>query len=200
MGIGALVAPSHNPYSMHKTYFIEESPFSHFMLADTRMAWFWLVVRLYLGYEWLMAGWEKLMNPAWAGASAGSALNGFVEGALTKTGGAHPDVQWWYAAFLKATILPHLAFWSNLVAWGELLVGVALILGFLVGISAFFGMFMNMNYMLAGTVSVNPIWFTIGIGLVLAWRVAGHIGLDRWMLPLLHQYFRPKTSVDGIGS
>lgn len=173
-------------------YIVEESPFAHFVLADTRMAWFWLIVRLYLGYEWLMAGWGKLTNPAWAGPHAGAALKGFVEGALTKTGGAHPDVQWWYAAFLKATVLPHLLIWSNLVAWGEFLVGVALILGFLVGVATFFGMFMNLNYMLAGTVSVNPIWFTIGIGLILAWRISGYIGLDRFVLPMLHRFIAPR--------
>ena len=175
-------------------YYIEESPFSHFFLADTRMAWFWLIVRVYLGYQWLLAGWEKLANPAWAGPHAGAALQGFVQGALTKTGGAHPDVQWWYASFLRAVVLPHLTIWSNCVSWGELLVGIALILGFLVGIATFFGMFMNLNYMLAGTVSVNPIWFTISIGLILSWRIAGYWGVDGWLLPLLHRPLRPRTT------
>jgi len=46
--------------------------------------------------------------------------------------------------------------------------------------------------MLAGTVSVNPIWATLGIGLILAWRVAGYWGADRYVLPLLHSYFRPR--------
>ena len=176
------------------TYTIEESPFAHFLLSDTRAAWLWLVVRLYLGWEWLQAGWDKVQDPVWAGSEAGQAVTGFVQNALTKTGGAHPDVQWWYAWFLTHAVLPNANLWANLVAWGELLVGVALILGFLVGISTFFGMFMNMNYMLAGTVSVNPIWFTIGIGLVLSWRVGGYIGLDRFILPRLHAFFRPKIS------
>ena len=175
-----------------KYYTVEESPFAHFLLADTRMAWFWLLVRLYLGYEWLVAGWEKLHNPAWAGSDAGAALTGFVQGALSKTGGQHPDVQMWYAWFLQHAVLPHVNIWSNLVSWGELFVGIALIVGFLVGISTIFGMFMNLNYMLAGTVSINPIWFTIGIGLVLAWRVAGYWGLDSYVLPILHRNIRPR--------
>jgi thiosulfate dehydrogenase [quinone] large subunit len=175
-------------------YYLEESPFSHFFLADTRSAWLWLIVRVYLGYEWLIAGWEKVQNPAWVGSDAGQALTGFIQGALQKTGGAHPDVQGWYASFLQSAVLPHVEVWSYLVAYGEVLVGVALILGFLVGISAFFGMFMNLNFMLAGTVSVNPIWFTIGIGIILAWRVAGHFGLDRFVLPMLHKSLRPRRS------
>lgn len=168
---------------------IDVSPLAYLFFADARMSWVWLLVRLFLGWGWLTAGWEKLMNPAWAGSDAGAALTGFVQGALTKTGGAHPDVQWWYASFLSDTVLPHVALWSNLVAYGELLVGLALIAGFLTGLAAFFGVFMNLNFMLAGTVSVNPIWATLGIFLILAWRTAGYWGLDRFVLPKLRHPF-----------
>ena len=44
---------------------------------------------------------------------------------------------------------------------------------------------MNLNFMLAGTVSMNPVWATTGILIILAWRVAGHWGLDRYVLPIL---------------
>lgn len=186
-----------------KTYYVEESPFSHFLTADTRIAWLWLIVRVYLGWEWLQAGWEKIHDPVWAGDKAGTALSGFVQGALHKTAefcanpaACHPDVQGWYASFLSNFVLPHAHTFSYLVAYGELLVGVALILGFLVGLTAFCGMFMNLNYMLAGTVSVNPVWFTIGIGLVLAWRVAGYWGLDYYVLPLLHRSIRPARKMN----
>jgi len=172
---------------------VEESPFSRFFLADTRSSWLWLIVRLYVGYEWLMAGWDKVQNPAWVGSGAGSALNGFIQGALSKTGGAHPDVQWWYADFLRAAVEPHLMLWSNVVAYGEVAVGVALIIGFLTGISVFFGMFMNFNYLLAGAVSINPILFVLGLGLLLSWRVSGYFGLDRFVLPLLHRSIRPRN-------
>ncbi|HUY62370.1 MAG TPA: DoxX family membrane protein [Candidatus Paceibacterota bacterium] len=173
-------------------YVVEESPFSHFFVASTKSAPFWFLVRLYVGWEWLSAGWEKFQNPAWFGSSAGAALNGFVQGALGKTGGAHPDVQSWYAAFLQSTVLPHLVVWSNAVAIGEFLVGLGLIFGVLTGIAAFFGLFMNLNYLLAGTVSLNPILFTLSVGLVLAWRVAGYYGGDRYVLPLLHRSLRPR--------
>jgi len=161
---------------------IPENRLSRLLFADTRLAWFWLLVRLYVGWGWLHAGWEKLHNPAWAGAKAGTALGGFVAGALKKTAGANPDVQGWYAAFLKAVVLHHLVIFSYTVSLGETLVGVALILGVVTGIAAFFGCFMNMNYLLAGTVSVNPIWFVLALFLILAWRVAGWYGADRWIL------------------
>ncbi len=77
------------------------------------------------------------------------------------------------------------------MSFGELLVGIALILGLFTGIAAFFGSFMNMNYLLAGTVSSNPILFVIATFLVLAWKTAGWWGLDRWVLPALGTPWRP---------
>ncbi|MFA6463907.1 MAG: DoxX family membrane protein [Candidatus Paceibacterota bacterium] len=168
-----------------KHYVVEESAISHFFFNNTKVSLFWLIVRLYVGYEWAVAGWDKVTSSAWVGTSAGSAISGFLTNALTKTAGTHPDVQGWYAVFLQNVVIGHPALWSNLVAWGELAVGIALIVGAFTGVAAFFGLFMNLNYLLAGTVSTNPILFTLSIGLILAWKVAGYIGMDRFILPKL---------------
>lgn len=165
---------------------IREPKLARFLFSNTKMALVWLVVRVYVGWEWLYAGWEKLGNPVWIGDKAGTAITGFVNGALAKTAGLHPDVQGWYAAFLKASVLPHAELWSYAIVYGEILVGIALIIGLLTGIAAFFGSFMNLNYLLAGTVSTNPILFTLSIGIILAWRVAGYFGLDRFVLKRLY--------------
>ena len=165
------------------TYTIEQPRFTHFFTADSASAPFWLVVRLYLGYGWLMAGWDKVMNPAWFGNDAGAAIQGFVQGALGKTAGAHPDVQMWYASFLQSAVLSYPAAWANAIAVGEVLVGLGLIVGLFTGLAAFFGFFMNLNFLLAGTVSVNPIWLVLALGIMLAHRVAGHWGLDRYAKP-----------------
>lgn len=170
---------------------IPEPPITRFLFADTRIAWVWLVIRLYCGYQWLQAGVEKVSNPAWFGTSAGSALTGFINGALQKSTGDHPDVTSWYASFLQAFVLPHAAFFSNLVSVGELLVGLGLIVGGLTGVAAFFGTVMNANYLFAGTLSTNPVLFILGTWLVLAWRVAGWWGVDRWLLPLLGTPWAP---------
>ncbi|MEK7609690.1 MAG: DoxX family membrane protein [Patescibacteria group bacterium] len=174
---------------------IEVSPFFYFLFNDKKISWFWIIIRLYVGYEWLIAGWSKVTSDAWVGSGAGSALLGFLNGALAKTVGAHPDVQGWYAYFLQSAVVTHPAFWSNLVAWGELAVGIGLIIGAFTGIAAFFGLFMNLNYLLAGTVSSNPVLFTLSIGLVLAWKVAGYIGADKYLLPRLG--VRPDNVVGG---
>ena len=169
----------------------EDPPVTKFLFSDVRLSWLWLIVRLYVGYEWFVAGLAKVQNPAWFGGSAGAALTGFLKGALTKSTGAHPDVQGWYAAFLQNMVLPNAGLWSNFVAVGEVLVGIALILGIFTGIAAFFGSFMNFNYLLAGTVSTNPILFLLAMLVIMAWKTAGWLGLDRWILPLLGTPWTP---------
>lgn len=168
-----------------KTIEISEPKAARFLFADTRASWLWLVVRLYVGYEWFMAGWGKLSNPAWVGENAGSAIKGFLSGALGKMAGDHPDVSSWYGYFIQNFALSHPAFLSYLVVYGEIAVGAALILGLFTGIAAFFGIFMNFNYLFAGTVSVNPTLLLLEIFLILAWRNAGWIGLDRYALKAL---------------
>lgn len=167
---------------LNRRYIVKDPPFAQKLYSDVRWSWIWLIVRLYVGYEWLVAGWAKINNPAWVGPDAGKALDGFIANSLTLTTGQHPVVQGWYAAFLQAVIQPITPFWSYVVAFGETLVGLGLILGVFTGIAAFFGIVMNMNYLLAGAVSTNPILLILSIFLVLAWKTAGWLGLDRWVL------------------
>ncbi|MBV8424513.1 MAG: DoxX family membrane protein [Candidatus Eremiobacteraeota bacterium] len=170
---------------------MEDAPVVRALFDDTRWAWVWLIVRLYVGWQWFSEGIEKAQSPAWTGSHAGSFLTMWVTKALAKTGGPHPDVQWWYAAFLKSVVLPHAAAWSWIVTCGETLVGLGLLLGLFTGIAAFFGTVMNGSYLLAGTVSMNPILFAGASLLVLAWRTAGWFGLDRWVLPWLGTPWQP---------
>jgi len=182
---------------MSKKEFVTQIPepsLSRFLFADTRLAWLWVILRIYVGWIWLEAGWTKVMSPAWVGSKAGIAVAGFVHGALAKTTGAHPDVSGWYAVWLKDVVLPNASIFSHVVAYGEVLVGVGLILGAFTGIAAFFGAFMNMSYLFAGTVSVNPIMVLIQLFLILAWRVAGWWGLDRFILPLLGTPWLPGSA------
>ena len=163
---------------------VSENPVSRFLFSNTNSAIIWLVIRLYVGYAWITAGWGKVTNDAWTGENAGAALQGFVGGALAKSQeGA--DVTGWYASFLENFVLPNAKVFSYMVAYGEILVGLGLIVGLLTGIAAFFGALMNVSFLLSGTLSTNPILFILATWLVLAWKVAGWYGLDRWALPLL---------------
>jgi len=164
---------------------LPDPPIFRALFGNVNWAWMWLIIRLYVGWKWLEAGWDKVTNSAWVGEKSGTAMTGFVNGALSKTTGEHPEVQDWYATFLRNVVLPQAGMWGYVVSFGELLVGVGLILGALTGIAAFFGFFMNLNYLLAGSVSTNPILLVLALLLLLAWKIAGWWGLDRWLFPQL---------------
>lgn len=153
----------------------------NFVFFDTRTSLFWFAVRLYIGWQWLQAGLQKFGNPTWTGSEAGAAVKGFLLGALKKTTGEHPDVQSWYAWFIRHLALPNAELFSYLVTYGEILVGIALILGLFTALASFFGAFMNINYLLAGTVSTNPQLLMLAIFLLCAKKVAGRIGLDSFL-------------------
>ncbi len=161
------------------------------LFTDRKFSVIWLVVRLYLGYQWLEAGWEKLNNPQglWIGAKAGTAIGGYFQGVLkTRVAGAHPDLAYgWYKSFIQGFAIPNAKLFSYLVSVGETLVGIALILGAVTAVAAFFGAFMNFAFMMAGSSGVNPMYFLLGVLLVAAGANAGYLGLDRFILPLLRR-------------
>jgi thiosulfate dehydrogenase [quinone] large subunit len=183
---------------------IPEPNLARFLFADTRMAPFWFVVRVYLGYLWFMEGIGKVTEGDWIGQGAGTAVKGFAQGAMAQTTGEHPQVTQWYAWFLENVVIPNAALFSYLVTFGEILVGLALILGLFTGIAAFFGAFMNASFIFAGTAGANPLMFILAILVIFAWRVAGYWGLDRWALPAIGVPGYPGTlfrgrSVGGTG-
>lgn len=188
---------NHRSIKQGNRIIVPENKLSMFLLSDTRSAIIWLVIRLYLGYVWLMAGWHKVFDDAWTGSKAGAAVSGFVQGALAKAeeGG---DVSGWYASFLENVVLPNAKLFSYLVAYGEVLVGLGLIVGLLTGVAAFFGGLMNVSFLFAGTLSTNPLLFVLATWIVLAWKVAGWYGLDRWVLPYLGTPFNRKENAESL--
>jgi thiosulfate dehydrogenase (quinone) large subunit len=164
---------------------IDEPPIARALFSETWLSPLWLIIRVYAGYQWLVAGYDKVISPAWTGDQAGTSIVGFAQGALKLTTGAHPSVPVWYAWFLSTMVLPYSVTWSWLITLGEIAVGIGLILGLFTGVAAFFGGLMNANYLLAGTVSINPLLFILATWIVLGWRVAGYLGLDYFVLPMV---------------
>jgi len=153
---------------------------------ETLMPAVWLFIRLVLGVEWVRAGWEKIGEAGWTAAPRGAAVEGFLRGAIEKsTAGEHPEVQHWYHTLAEDVFLPNADIFAYLVAYGELLVGIALIIGFLTRLSALFGVFMNLAFLMAGVSSTNPQMLLLGLALVAFGSAAGVYGVDRWVLPWL---------------
>jgi thiosulfate dehydrogenase [quinone] large subunit len=178
------------PALINRHSVIADPPLSRFLFSDTRMAVVWLIVRVYVGYAWLDAGWHKVID-------TGAKTNYIIDGsgilafwqriAAVPAAPAKPVITYdWFRGFIQFLIDNHAeAFMGKVIAFGETAVGIGLILGAFVGVAAVAGGFMNMNFMLAGSASSNPILLILAIALVLAWKTAGHIGLDRYLLPFV---------------
>ncbi|MEX2552049.1 MAG: DoxX family protein [Actinomycetota bacterium] len=148
-------------------------------------------MRFYLGWQWLGSGWGKVRGDGWL--DGGSALEGYWSGAVQvpETGRAQITYDW-YRDFLQFMLAQGWHDWMAwLVAWGEVLAGLALIIGLLTGLAALGAAFMNFNFLLAGTASTNPVMFVLAVLILLAWKVAGRIRIDRWLLPALGTPWSP---------
>jgi thiosulfate dehydrogenase [quinone] large subunit len=170
----------------------QEPRWARWLFASRSAAWLWLVVRLYMAYIWIPAGWEKITSGEWLFGN-GSAMLGLVHKAATD-----PGTPSWYASFLTGFVEPNAGLFGTLVALGEFAVGLGLLVGLLTGIAAFFGVLMNANYVLAGVLSSNPVLIVLGALIMLAWRNAGWIGLDRLFIPWVHRTFYQKRSDDPV--
>jgi thiosulfate dehydrogenase (quinone) large subunit len=86
-----------------------------------------------------------------------------------------------------------------LVAWGEFLIGLGLILGCLTTAAIFFALLMNFAFFMAGTVSHNPTDIFFGTLILFAGYNAGRYGLDRWIIPWIRKnLFKNKINAEHV--
>jgi thiosulfate dehydrogenase [quinone] large subunit len=178
---------------------VEGPAFARYLFSNTQAGLFWLPIRLFLGFAWIEASWHKI-DPSGPGGwitNGGSALAAYWQNAVKvpEAGAGRPPISFeWYRDFINFLLNGHHQTWfAWLVAFGEMAVGIGLVLGALVGVAAFFGALMNMSFLLAGSASTNPVLFTMAIGLMLGWKVAGYYGLDRYLLPFLGTPWRAQV-------
>ena len=172
---------------------VKDPPLAEQLFNNALAGWLWLPLRLWLGWRWLASVQPKLGNPKWT--ETGEALQGYWLNAVKIPEQGKPAIAFdWYRTFLQALLDAEAYTWfSKLVVAGELLVGIALILGAFPGVAALAGGFMNWNFMMAGSASTNPMLFVVAVGLILAWKVAGRIGADYVLLPLLGTPWRGQS-------
>ena len=173
------------------------------IFSNTWLAPLWTLARVYVGYEFLLAGAHKVWGDnRWIAVRGpdGLALRAFWERqSAIPAQGSSPISFDWYRNFLTFMLDHGWYHWfSWVIALGETAVGIVLIVGAFVGIAAFFGAFMNFNFLLAGSASINPVMFILALLLILAWKTAGWIGLDRWLMPALGTPWQPGPVVAGI--
>lgn len=161
---------------------IEDPPLAKFLFSDVRMAWFWLIVRVWLGYKWVDAGWHKVFGTGYM--DGGASLKGYWERAVMIPAEGKPAISFdWYRSFLQFMLDTESYTWFGpMIALGEVLVGIGLIVGAFVGIAAFFGALMNWNFIMAGSASTNGLLLILAVFLMLAWKIAGYYGADYYLL------------------
>ena len=126
----------------------EDPALLRMVLADARLAWLWLVLRISLGWLWFEGGRRQLQS----------------------------------AVGVSGLGAPSTAQAMDIV---QTLAGIALILGAFVGLAAFAGGLLGSGLLPATAGAMTPMLFTAVVVLVLAWKTAGWIGFDRWLLPLI---------------
>src|SRR4029079_8031224 len=94
----ALFEDRKNPDS--KDVDIEGPAFTRFLFGNTRAGLFWLPIRLFVGFEWIEAGWHKLTGTGWI--DGGAALLGFWQSAVkVPESGRAPISYDWYRSFIQ---------------------------------------------------------------------------------------------------
>ena len=99
-----------------------------------------LLLRLALSYVWLTAGVSKLFNKQF--------INTFSETLHEFAKNTHYS---FYTSILNDHIIPNSQIFAQLTIWGEILTGIAFLLGFPLFLAAAVGIFMNLNYYFVAT-------------------------------------------------
>jgi thiosulfate dehydrogenase [quinone] large subunit len=133
----------------------------------------------------LNAGYQKIWGSEHTAfiSGSGAGVKGFatagIIGSTTGKGGASYG---WWAALLHNFVVPNASWIGQFIAIAEVVIGIGLIVGLLTGYAALAGLVLNLVYMFTGSAGVNPAYAVVSVFLVLAWRNAGWIGLDRFIL------------------
>lgn len=149
------------------------------------------IVRIYLGWAWMTAGWHKLTG----GFDASGFLNGAVANPVMGPEGTAVYSGW--VSFLESFAIPNAGLFNTLIPLGEFLVGLGLILGCLTTAAAFIAMVMNFSFLLSGTVSHNPTDIIMAVFIAAAGYNAGKFGLDRFVIPFLRRLFNNGNTREG---
>ena len=146
------------------------------------------LLRIYVGWEWMHHGWEKM--------TGGFDATGFLNNAVTKpvADRATQEVLFPnYTYFIEHFALPNVKLINFLIPVGEFLIGVGLIVGGLTLTAAFFGMLLNFLFLFAGTVSTNPWLLLLGMIIFVAGANAGRFGIDTYVFPYIGKAWKKLT-------
>ena len=134
-------------------------------------------LRIFMGLTFLYAGLQHLTDPSYFDPSRAGYIGKLVVGYAIGSP---------IHAFLMGAVEPNALAFGYTVAVGEVLVGIAVLTGFLFRIAAFAGLLLNFTFYLSATWNAFPFYFGSDIVFVMCW------------LTLLLTGPQLKHSVDGV--
>jgi thiosulfate dehydrogenase [quinone] large subunit len=171
--------------STHTNNFIEENSggLSQPPSASTShfSAWTLAPLRLFLGITFIYAGIQKLTDPQFFRPSAagyiGKQIIAFAHGSPLHD-------------FLINVASPHAILFGQLVAYGEIAIGLGALLGLLLRPAAFFGMLLSILFFLSASFHVYPYFYGADIVFAFCWLTLLLVGplytalpsIDGWLL------------------
>ena len=152
----------------------------------------YLAARLFVGWEFLYAGYEKATGGWFTHAAGAAEVKGILQGAIAQSHATaqnpYPPVSHWFGWTADNVFLSHAHLISYLVVTAEMAVGIGLILGLFLRLSAFFGVTLNALFMSAGALGagLNPEMIIPGVLVMVGVSTAVYAAsADRYLLPAL---------------
>ena len=130
-------------------------------------------LRAFIGIGWIRAFAEKATDPNWAG---GGTLTEFLNSHLAADQMPFP----FYRDITTDIFLPHAATLAWIVLLGQLMAGLGILTGTLTTAALLGGLFMNVNFVLAGATDPSPFYIVIQ-ALLLVCGAGAIMGVDGWI-------------------
>ena len=146
-------------------------------LATERIpAWVLLPLRLFLGITFVYAGLQKLTDPQFFDPHAVGYI-GKQLAAFARDSPLHD--------LLLSVAVPHAALFGSLVAYGELAIGLGVLVGLLLRPAAFFGALLSFVFFLSASWNVHPYFYGPDIVFFFAWLPVMLAGARHAALPVM---------------
>jgi thiosulfate dehydrogenase (quinone) large subunit len=137
-------------------------------------AWVVLPLRLFLGVTFAYAGVQKLTDPHYFHPGTPGYIGRQIQGFATGTP---------LRGVLLHLVLPHATLFGGLIAWGELAIGLGVLIGLLVRPAAFCGALLSLIFFLSASWRIYPYFYGSDIVFLFGWTVillAGPLAGGGW--------------------
>jgi len=138
--------------------------------------WILVPLRLFLGVTFVYAGVQKLTDPQYFNPAA----RGYIGHQIAAFALGSP-----LRGFLTNVAVPHATFFGALVAYGELAIGLGVLLGFLLRPATFFGLLINLTFFLSADWHVFPYFYGSDLVYAFCWLTLLLAGPTMQILPAL---------------